>query len=86
MLAIWLEIPQHLYFTQINIKGMLSLQYDGYTSCPLVTGYNKVILAEFDYDAQPLETFPIDQSKERVTMYHMKADMMPLLYWNALLK
>ncbi|NWX29106.1 SQOR protein, partial [Notiomystis cincta] len=61
-------------------------KYDGYTSCPLVTGYNKVILAEFDYSAQPLETFPIDQSKERTTMYHMKADMMPLLYWNALLK
>ncbi|NXO21854.1 SQOR protein, partial [Cisticola juncidis] len=61
-------------------------KYDGYTSCPLVTDYNKVILAEFDYNAQPLETFPIDQSKERVTMYHMKADMMPLLYWNALLK
>ncbi|NWW35381.1 SQOR protein, partial [Panurus biarmicus] len=61
-------------------------KYDGYTSCPLVTDYNKVILAEFDYDAQPLETFPIDQSKERATMYHMKADMMPLLYWNALLK
>ncbi|XP_040979641.1 sulfide:quinone oxidoreductase, mitochondrial isoform X2 [Aquila chrysaetos chrysaetos] len=61
-------------------------KYDGYTSCPLVTGYNKVILAEFDYNAQPLETFPIDQSKERITMYHMKADMMPFLYWNALLK
>ncbi|NXR99073.1 SQOR protein, partial [Oxylabes madagascariensis] len=61
-------------------------KYDGYTSCPLVTDYNKVILAEFDYNAQPLETFPIDQSKERATMYHMKADMMPLLYWNALLK
>ncbi|NXX25825.1 SQOR protein, partial [Nicator chloris] len=61
-------------------------KYDGYTSCPLVTDYNKVILAEFDYNAQPLETFPIDQSKERTTMYHMKAGMMPLLYWNALLK
>ncbi|KAL9837502.1 sulfide:quinone oxidoreductase, mitochondrial [Geothlypis trichas] len=61
-------------------------KYDGYTSCPLVTAYNKVILAEFDYNGQPLETFPIDQSKERRTMYHMKADMMPVLYWNALLK
>ncbi|XP_042731517.1 sulfide:quinone oxidoreductase, mitochondrial isoform X1 [Lagopus leucura] len=61
-------------------------KYDGYTSCPLVTSYNKVILAEFDYNAQPLETFPIDQSKQRTTMYHMKADMMPFLYWNALLK
>lgn len=67
-------------------SGYISLQYDGYTSCPLVTAYNKVILAEFDYNGQPLETFPIDQSKERRTMYHMKADMMPVLYWNALLK
>ncbi|MEE6503153.1 hypothetical protein FKM82_004756 [Ascaphus truei] len=63
-----------------------SSKYDGYTSCPLVTGYRKVILAEFDYSAQPLETFPIDQGKERRTMYHMKADMMPFLYWNGLLK
>ncbi|CAI9583793.1 unnamed protein product [Staurois parvus] len=62
-----------------------SAKYDGYTSCPLVTGYNKVILAEFDYNQQPLETFPIDQGKERWSMYRMKADMMPFLYWNLLL-
>ncbi|XP_063782075.1 sulfide:quinone oxidoreductase, mitochondrial [Pseudophryne corroboree] len=61
-------------------------KYDGYTSCPLVTNYNKVILAEFDYNAQPLETFPIDQSKERRTMFYMKAEMMPFLYWYMLLK
>ncbi|NXH39701.1 SQOR protein, partial [Dicaeum eximium] len=67
-------------------KKMPVKKYDGYTSCPLITGYNKLILAEFDYEGQPLETFPIDQSKERTTMYHMKADMMPLLYWHALLK
>lgn len=86
MLTVWIVIPWHLDFAQGNEQGCSSLQYDGYTSCPLVTGYNKVILAEFDYNAQPLETFPLDQSKERVTMYHMKADMMPFLYWNALLK
>nr|XP_044620890.1 sulfide:quinone oxidoreductase, mitochondrial isoform X3 [Equus asinus] len=61
-------------------------KYDGYTSCPLVTGYNRVILAEFDYNGQPLETFPFDQSKERLTMYFMKADMMPFLYWNMMLR
>lgn len=38
-------------------------QYDGYTSCPLVTGYGKLVLAEFDFHGQPLETFPFDQSK-----------------------
>uniref|UniRef100_A0A8B9LI09 Sulfide:quinone oxidoreductase, mitochondrial n=1 Tax=Astyanax mexicanus TaxID=7994 RepID=A0A8B9LI09_ASTMX len=61
-------------------------KYDGYTSCPLVTSFNTVILAEFDYTGQPLETFPVDQSKESRIMYHMKADLMPHLYWHGLLK
>ncbi|RUL85516.1 NAD(P)/FAD-dependent oxidoreductase [Tautonia sociabilis] len=39
-----------------------SARYDGYTSCPVVTGYNSLILAEFDYDKKPAETFPFDQS------------------------
>ena len=34
-----------------------------YHSCPLVTGYDRVILAEFDYDLKPCETFPFDQSQ-----------------------
>ena len=47
------------------------LQYDGYTSCPLVTGYDKCILAEFDFTASPLETFPFDQGKVRIiNQYH----------------
>ncbi|KAK7814708.1 hypothetical protein U0070_018032 [Myodes glareolus] len=61
-------------------------KYDGYTSCPLVTGYNRVILAEFDYRGEPLETFPFDQGKERLSMYLMKADLMPFLYWNMMLR
>ncbi len=62
------------------------LQYDGYTSCPLITGKGKCILAEFGYDGAILETFPFDQSKERWSMYHLKADIMPQLYWKALVK
>lgn len=60
--------------------------YDGYTSCPLITGYKSCILAEFDFDLTPLETFPIDQGKERRSMFHMKADVMPVIYWNFMLK
>lgn len=60
--------------------------YDGYTSCPLITGYKSCILAEFDFDLAPLETFPVDQSKERRSMFHMKADVMPIIYWNFMLK
>ena len=59
--------------------------YDGYTSCPLVTGDGKCILAEFDYDLQPLETFPINQGKERWSMYYMKKDAIPFVYWNFML-
>lgn len=62
--------------------------YDGYTSCPLVTGRNKVILAEFDFQSppQPLETFPINQAKQRWSMYQMKAHVMPPLYFYGLVK
>jgi len=60
--------------------------YDGYTSCPLVTGYGSCIMAEFDYDNNPLETFPIDQGVERRTMFHIKKDVMPLLYFNLMLR
>lgn len=56
--------------------------YDGYTSCPIVTGYKTCILAEFGYDEQPLETFPFDQGKERRTMFHLKKDVFPWLYWS----
>ncbi|XP_030560753.1 sulfide:quinone oxidoreductase, mitochondrial [Drosophila novamexicana] len=59
--------------------------YDGYASCPLVTGYNSVILAEFDYNLTPLETFPVAQNKERYSMFIMKKDLMPLLYWKLML-
>lgn len=64
----------------------MRFQYDGYTSCPLVTGFNKCILAEFDFDGQPLETLPINQAKERFLSYVMKKDMMPRLYWNMLIR
>ncbi|CAC5403073.1 SQOR [Mytilus coruscus] len=63
----------------------MTAQYDGYTSCPLITARGKCILAEFDFDGNPLETFPINQGKERMTMYHMKKDVMPHIYWHMML-
>lgn len=60
--------------------------YDGYTSCPLVTGYGKLVLAEFDYDKNPEETFPFDQSKERWSMYMLKKVGLPIIYWKGMLK
>lgn len=59
--------------------------YTGYTSCPLVTGYGKLVLAEFDYQNKPMETFPFDQSKERWSMYQLKKQVLPRMYWNQIL-
>lgn len=66
-------------------KQALSAVYTGYTSFALVTGYGKLVLAEFDYDGKPMETFPFDQSKERWSMYHLKRWVLPWLYWNKIL-
>jgi sulfide:quinone oxidoreductase len=64
----------------------LNEKYDGYASCPLVTGYGSCILAEFDYDGNPAESFPFDQAEERFSMYMMKAYALPRLYWHGMLK
>lgn len=64
----------------------MTKKYNGYTSCPLVTGYGKLVMAEFDYDKQPEETFPVDQSKERWSMWLVKRYLLPQLYWHGMLK
>ncbi len=66
--------------------GPLVAKYEGYASCPLVTGYGKLVLAEFDYQKQPVETFPIDQSRERFSMWLLKRYLLPLIYWHGMLK
>ncbi|KAH1007253.1 sulfide:quinone oxidoreductase, mitochondrial [Dendroctonus ponderosae] len=63
----------------------MPLTYDGYASCPLITGYDKCILAEFDYDLNPLETFPFSQDKERLSMYLLKKNVIPAIYWTLMM-
>jgi sulfide:quinone oxidoreductase len=60
--------------------------YDGYTACPVVTGYGRLVMAEFDYELRPRESFPFDQSKERFSMYLVKRYGLPLLYWHGMLR
>ncbi|MFP7159408.1 FAD/NAD(P)-binding oxidoreductase [Priestia aryabhattai] len=70
-----------------SIQGLpLKARYDGYTSCPIVTGYNKLVLAEFDYNKQPKETMPFNQAIERRSMYFLKKDLLPIMYWKGMLK
>lgn len=72
----------------INVMNSKNIEekYDGYSSCPLVTGYSKCILAEFDYNLKPLETFPINQNNELYSMFLMKKYGLPFIYWNFMLK
>lgn len=63
----------------------LKANYNGYSSCPIVTGYGKLVMAEFDYNNQPMETFPFDQSKERWSMFFLKKYILPRLYWSQIL-
>ncbi|REE80707.1 sulfide:quinone oxidoreductase [Lutibacter oceani] len=69
-------------------------EYQGYTSCPLVTGYGKMVLAEFDYNQNfepdpKLKEFPLmitDSSKEHWRLWILKKYMLPYLYWNKMMK
>ncbi|CAK3970495.1 sulfide,quinone oxidoreductase flavo-binding [Lecanosticta acicola] len=68
----------------------ISWKYDGYTSCPLLTEYGKVMLCEFKYGGQPQETFGnllgIDQSQPRRAFYYLKKDFFPWVYYNSYVK
>ncbi|MCY1038913.1 type II sulfide:quinone oxidoreductase Sqr [Staphylococcus nepalensis] len=75
-----------LNLLQVMNNEMLTHHYNGYTSCPIVTGYNKLILAEFDYNKKPQETLPFNQAKERRSMYIFKKDLLPRMYWYGMLK
>lgn len=59
--------------------------YDGYSSCPLITGVGKVILAEFGYEGKLMPSFPMDMTKERRSMWVLKKDLLPPMYWKGML-
>ncbi len=69
-----------------------SKKYDGYSSCPLITAYGKMVLAEFDYDNRftpdpKLKQMLIrDSSKEHWRLWLLKKYILPWLYWNKMMK
>jgi sulfide:quinone oxidoreductase len=64
--------------------------YEGYSSCPIVTGYGKMLLCEFKYDnvrdSDPLLSTFIDTTKEKWSMWILKKFGLPWLYWNMMMK
>ena len=81
-----------------NIDKMLKQQqadnisYNGYSSCPLVTGYGKMTLAEFDYkgnftpDPKLKQMLVFNSDKEHWRLWMLKKYMLPYLYWNKMMK
>ncbi|WP_149277129.1 NAD(P)/FAD-dependent oxidoreductase [Pareuzebyella sediminis] len=66
--------------------------YNGYSSCPLVTDYGKMVLAEFDYDnkftpdPKLKQMLIFDSSKEHWRLWMLKKYGLPYLYWNKMMK
>ncbi|MBD80053.1 MAG: pyridine nucleotide-disulfide oxidoreductase [Crocinitomicaceae bacterium] len=72
-------------------KGEIgNMSYTGYSSCPLVLGYGKMLLAEFKYDgirdSDPLLNTFVDTTKAGWLMWMLKKTGLPYLYWNMMLK
>jgi len=71
-------------------KGKKS--YNGYSSCPLVTGFGKMVLAEFDYDGNFIpdpklkQMLVFNSEKEHWRLWMLKKYGLPHLYWNKMMK
>jgi len=76
----------------INENSLGKMEYNGYSSCPLVTDYGKMVLAEFDYknnftpDPKLKQMLIKDSSKEHWRLWMLKKYMLPYLYWNKMMK
>ena len=77
---------------QLKGEQLKGKSYNGYSSCPLVTGYGKMVLAEFDYknnftpDPKLKQLLIFDSSKEHYRLWLLKKHILPYLYWNKMLK
>ena len=73
---------------QLDGKGPTA-GYDGYGSCPLTVERGKIVLAEFAYGGKLAPSFPtwlVDGTKPARLSWMLKADVLPWLYWNGMLK
>ena len=79
------NVLAHMERNQLSDK-----EYEGYSSCPLVTGYGKMVLAEFKYnnvrDSDPFLSKFVDTTQENYSMWILKKFGLPYLYWNRMVK
>jgi sulfide:quinone oxidoreductase len=64
-----------------------SAKFNGYTVCPIVTRYGKVMLAEFDYNLKPTPTIPgLAVEEERWMWWIMKVYILEPMYFYGMLR
>jgi sulfide:quinone oxidoreductase len=92
--AIRKQVPVVIsHILSLEENGIISdNRYYGYSSCPLVTGYGKMVLAEFDYqnnftpDPKLKQLLVFNSDKEHRRLWMLKKYALPYLYWNKMLK
>lgn len=73
-------------------KSIQNFGYEGYSSCPLVTGYGEMVLAEFNYkneftpDPKLKRMLVFNSNKPHWRLWVLKKHILPYLYWNKMLK
>lgn len=68
-----------------------SASYNGYTVCPLITGYGKIMMAEFGYKGTDgsdtvLPSAPLDPSQERWMWWLLKVYALKPMYFSGMLR
>ena len=73
-----------------QMKGQAKrASYDGYGACPLTVERGKIVMAEFGYGGKLLPAFPtwvVPGTKATRRSWHLKASLLPIVYWNQMLK
>ena len=81
-------IVAHNMLSAMGVTQGVAL-YDGYGSCPLTVEKGKIVLAEFGYGGKLLPSFPswlLDGTHATRLAWVLKKDLLPPIYWNAMLK
>jgi sulfide:quinone oxidoreductase len=62
-------------------------KYDGYSACPVVTEYGKVLMCEFGYDDKIMPSIPwLDPSVDRGMWWILKVYGLKPMYYHGMLK
>jgi sulfide:quinone oxidoreductase len=63
------------------------MKYNGYSACPIITEYGKVLMCEFGYDEKLLPTIPfLDPAVERGMWWTLKVHGLMPMYYHGMLK